>query len=331
MQQHRITINPLTLSSGQTVGDPEVECCLWGDCSLPVVVLMGGISANRWALDTAGHTGWWRHVVSDQGALNAQQHCFMTFEYLSLPTSENGQVPLITTADQAQVLRGLQQQLNLPQFHAVIGASYGGMVSLAFAARYPNALQRLVCIAAAHNNGVKTKALRWVQRQIMALGQRHAKSEVQPEFTAVARALAMIGYRGELEWHERFSQDQAGGDVQAVASYLQHHGQRFAERFCPQRYAQLSQSIDFHQVDVRTIVAETLLVGFTSDQMVSPSQLQQLQQDLAVPAALHLINSIYGHDGFLLEDEALNRIFHTFFNEHQHDHIERNHRRASGY
>ena len=205
------------------------------------------------------------------------------------------------------------------------------MVSLALAARYPQALQRLVCIAAAHNNTVKTKALRWIQRQIMDLGQRHANHEVQAEFTAVARALAMIGYRGELEWHERFSAQQPGSDVQAMDSYLQHHGQRFAASFCPQRYAQLSQSIDYHQVDVTSIAAETLLIGFTSDQMISPAQLHQLQQQIPGQATLHLINSIYGHDGFLLEGEAINRIFHTFFDEHNHDHIERNHRRASGY
>ena len=108
VQQHRVRIDPLTLSSGESAGEPEVACCLWGDRTLPVVVLMGGISANRWALDGAGHSGWWRKVISDQGVLNTRQYCFLTFEYLSLPVSKSGEVPLVTTTDQAQVLSSLQ-------------------------------------------------------------------------------------------------------------------------------------------------------------------------------------------------------------------------------
>ncbi|WP_223789841.1 alpha/beta fold hydrolase [Marinicella meishanensis] len=329
---HRLVIDAATLPGGDGKADLEVECCLWGPSNRPVVVLMGGISASRWAFDSVHGPGWWQDVMHDAGALSVLDHSFLTFEYVCWPDQPGAETPLITTADQARVLRKIQQQLDLPQFHAVIGASYGGMVSLAFAALFPQALARLVCIAAAHKNSVKTKAWRLIQRQIMQLGQRHAESPAaQAEFTALARALAMVGYRGELEWQERFASESAGRDVQAMASYLDHHGQRFAARFCARRYAQLSQSIDYHQVDVASIQADTLLIGFTSDQMVPTDQLQQLHQALRSRSRLHLINSIYGHDGFLLEAEALNCIFNTFFEEHNHDHIERNHRRASGY
>ncbi len=141
----------------------------------------------------------------------------------------------------------------------------------------------------------------------------------------------MVGYRGEVEWEHRFANPQSGQALNDVAAYLKHHGKQFAAKFCPQRYCQLSRSIDSHQIEVSGIQVKTLLVGITSDQMVPVKFMQNLRDKIAGDCQLHLINSIYGHDGFLLEADALNHIFNTFLSEQPHDYIERNNRRASGY
>ncbi len=326
-----VQVSSSVLASDVQSGDIEVDCCLWGKLDKPLVVLMGGISANRWVIDCEEQTGWWNQVVHDKAVLNTRDFCFLTFEYICFDTEINEPATVVSTTDQAHVLYQIQQQLNLPLFHAVIGSSYGGMVSLAFAALYPEALTHLICIAAAHTNSVKSQALRYIQRQIMRLGSKHADQHAQTEFTALARSLAMVGYRGEVEWEHRFANPNTGQALDDVSAYLRHHGRQFAQRFEADRYNQLSKSIDYHQVDVSNIQAKTLLVGITSDQMVPVDLLQKLRDRMATDCQLHLINSIYGHDGFLLEADALNYIFKTFLCEQPHDNIERNNRRASGY
>ena len=326
-----IHISANALASDIQSDDLEVDCCLWGSLDKPLVVLMGGISANRWAIDSEEQVGWWNQVVHDQAVLNTRDFSFLTFEYVCFDNEPNESEAVVTTTDQADVLFQIQQQLDLPLFHAVIGSSYGGMVSLAFAAQYPQALTHLICIAAADKNSVKSQALRYIQRQIMHLGALHADEQSQNEFTALARSLAMVGYRGEVEWEHRFAKSITGQALDDVSAYLRHHGQQFAHRFEAGRYSQLSQSIDLHQIDVRNIQAKTLLVGITSDQMVPVDLLQKLRDKVTADCQLHLINSIYGHDGFLLEADALNHIFNTFLCEQPHDYIERNNRRASGY
>jgi homoserine O-acetyltransferase len=331
-----VSIEVATFSSAAAGvdADVEVDCLLWGDLSKPLIVLMGGISASKWALDSFEHgqTGWWNQVINQQSCLNTVDYCFLTFDYFAAEECHES-LSLITTADQAQILHQIQTKLSLPQFHAVIGSSYGGMVSLAFAALFPTALARLVCIAAADYNSVKSQALRVIQRQIIQLGVE--QNNAVKAYSALARSLAMIGYRGESELEQRFQSNVPGQALHRVSSYLNHHGEVFAEKFSVSRYCQLSQSIDFHQVDVSSIQAKTQLIGITSDQMVPIKFIQDLQQKIQnnsiAESCLNIIDSHYGHDGFLLEAKQLNQIFQTFLSENKHDYSERNHRCASGY
>ncbi len=345
VNNHKIKIAAAELSFIDELAiNIEVECTVWGDLSKPLIVLLGGISASRWALDCQEHqqSGWWNQVVNQQSYLNSGDYCFLTFEYFVFPERIINP-PVITTSDQAQILHQIQSKLSLPQFHAVIGSSYGGMVSLAFAAHFPKALVHLVCIAAADYNSVKSQALRGIQRQIIHLGSQqeqlngegNLKKSMTKEFTAIARSLAMIGYRGEAELEQRFQSRKPGQALQDVSAYLHHHGENFAEQFSFSRYIQLSQSIDFHCVDVSSIKAKTQLIGISTDQMVPVKMVENLHKSLSLNLAtechVNIIDSHCGHDGFLLEATALNQIFKTFLSENSHDNFKRNSRRASGY
>lgn len=334
MKQHQnkvIQIDSFDLGSGEATGDIEVDCCLWGPQDKPLIVILGGISASRWAIDCplGTQTGWWNQVIHDDLTLNKNNYRFLTFEYFTFSDCVTNP-PVISTQDQAKLLHKIQRKLDLPQFHAVIGSSYGGMVALAFAAKYPESLDRLVCIAAADKNSIKSQALRQIQRTIIGLGEQFALDSVgQKQLVSLARSLAMVGYRGESEWEQRFQQGEAGNALNEVTSYLQFHGDRFAEKFAATRYCQLSRSIDFHQVDVSSIEADTLLIGLSTDQMVPVSFIQIMGEKFKHSCQIHLIDSIYGHDGFLLEAEQIDAIFQTFFSEYNHDYIEPNSRCSS--
>jgi homoserine O-acetyltransferase len=90
-----------------------------------------------------------------------------------------------------------------------------------------------------------------------------------------------------------------------VEDWLEYHGHRFAQRFDSRRYLALSESIDLHDVDPARVRVPTTLIGFASDRLVPLADLCQLQQRLGAPAGLEVVETVYGHDGFLKEPERL--------------------------
>ena len=67
----------------------------------------------------------------------------------------------------------------------------------------------------------------------------------------------------------------------------------------------MSESIDLHDVDPKAVRVPTSLIGFASDRLVPLADLCALQQRLAAPVSLDVVETRYGHDGFLKEHERL--------------------------
>jgi homoserine O-acetyltransferase len=186
--------------------------------------------------------------------------------------------------------------------HAVIGASYGGMVALAFAERYPDKLERLIVIGAAHRPHPLTTAHRVIQRRIVELGLETGRGR---DALVLARELAMTTYRSAREFAQRFSSPDD------VESYLKHHGEKFAARFTPERFLALSLSGDLHAVDPSRIHTPTVLIAAEGDTNVPREQTEELARLLGGPSRIVDLPSIHGHDAFLTEPDALGRILES--------------------
>jgi homoserine O-acetyltransferase len=197
------------------------------------------------------------------------------------------------------------EALGIGRVHAFIGSSYGAMVALAFAARHPYALGRLVLLAGAHRPHPLATAQRSVQRGIVRLGQASGQSD---QALALARQLAMTTYRGSEEFARRFTAAPEYRDGRfhfPVEDYLEHAGRRFVERFDVERFLALSESIDLHDVTPEQVAAPATLIGFPSDRLVPLADLCELQRRLHGPATLEVVESPYGHDAFLKETDRL--------------------------
>ncbi|MDN5923601.1 MAG: alpha/beta hydrolase, partial [Xanthomonadales bacterium] len=178
-------------------------------------------------------------------------------------------------------------------------------VGLAFAARHGARLNQLLVLAAAHRPNPLASAQRAVQRGIVRLGLQQGCVD---QALSLARQLAMTTYRGHTELGKRFcgGAEWLGDRFKLpVEDWLEHAGQRFAARFDAQRYLDLSESIDLHDVDPASIHTHTTLIGFTSDRLVPLADLCELQQRLGHGATLEVIETIYGHDGFLKQCDAI--------------------------
>lgn len=303
---------PLTLDFGGRIDDPRLAWTTYGDDDAPAVLVLGGISAGRRLTATGDdpRPGWWPGVVAT-GALDSRCYRLIGVDYLggrgdsSRPQPE-APWPVVTTADQAAAIVALLDSLGIDRLHAVAGASYGGMVALALAERFPDRVARVIALCAAHRSHPMATALRSVQRRIIRMAAAHGAPR---EGVAAARALAMTTYRTAAEFTERFDgAARVTGDIAhfPVDAYLDHHGQAYADSFTPESFIAMLQSLDLHRVDPARITPACTLICFDSDALVPPADVHDLARAIPGGAGVTCIPTRYGHDGFLKEPDAVN-------------------------
>jgi len=303
---------PFPLHHGGFLQDLEVAWRLEGAAKGPVVVALGGISAHRRIFGTTDpRAGWWSELAGPGLPLDAGQFRLLGFDFLggsgrtTGPARGQAGFPPISSFDQATLLLALCDALEIPRLHAIAGASYGGMVALAFGQRHPDRVGRLLVISAAHATNPLATAWRSVERECVRFGLAHRDGAGG---LRLARALAMATYRTRVEFGQRFASEARREGTRMlfpVEEYLFARGDAYASRYAPESFLCLSESIDLHRVEPERIVVPTTLVGITGDQLVTIEEMRELEARLAGPARLHEIDSLYGHDAFLKERERL--------------------------
>lgn len=289
--------------------------CTWeltGPPRAPIVVALGGISAHRHICPTERNPepGWWNGVVGSGLPIDTTRYRVLSFDWRS-------DAARVTTADQADRLAEILDEIGCQTVRAIVGASYGGMVALAFAARYSRRVDQLLVIAAAHETHPMATAHRVIQRRIIRLGIEAGSPAAG---VALARALGMTTYRTSQEFAGRFATEiDPGTGAFPVEGYLDHGSRLFATRWEPQRYLTLSESLDLHRVDPAQITVPLDLFGFHEDTLVPAWQLEALAAGASGPSTLQLVHSLFGHDGFLKEVDAVGQfISHSLVREVRH-------------
>jgi homoserine O-acetyltransferase len=287
----------------------NVQASALGDPANPPVVVLGGISANRFpAARPDGSPGWWWGLAGEGSAIDPAKYYVIGLDFAA---DESGKAAP-STFDQARVLAAALDAIGVDQPVSIVGASYGGMVGLALAEIEPQRIARLVAIGAADAPHPAATAARELQRRVVALGIEAGRGE---EALAIARGMAMLTYRTPQEFAVRFDggiDECFPASCSAPGGYLRARGQAFLSVMSPRRFLSLSASIDRHRVHPERIASPTLLIGADSDQLVFAEQLSALHAALAGPAELHLLDSLFGHDMFLKEAERIGRILGPF-------------------
>jgi homoserine O-acetyltransferase/O-succinyltransferase len=276
---------------------------LQGPVGAPVIAVQGGISATRHVAANAAHSeaGWWEAQAGDGRAIDTARCRVLSIDWLGADGTLDC---TLDPADQADALAAVLDRLGIARLHAFVGASYGAMVGLQFAARHAARLRKLVAVSGAHRSHPQLTALRVIQRRIVALGRSEGGVR---EALALARSLAVIGYRSGEEFGARFDAApcvDAQGARFAVEDYFDAIGPRFVARFTPTAYLRLSESIDLQRVEPEDIRVPVELVAVRQDQIVPLADLETLAAR-APRCRLQVIDSCYGHDAFLKETAAI--------------------------
>jgi homoserine O-acetyltransferase len=305
----------LPLHFGGRLDNVRIAWRLVGDPAAPVIAALGGISAGRCVVDTGAEKGWWSDIIGPGRALDSSRYRILGIDFLggsggsTGPRAGQSDFPSIASQDQTEILRRVVEHLKLGSLAAIVGASYGGMVALAFAERWPDLVKRIIVISAAHRPHPMATAWRSVQRAIVRFA---AQNEQGAEGLRLARALAMATYRSPTEFEKRFvgAATRVDGRFQfPVESYLLARGDAYASTYIPEAFVCLSESIDLHQVEPSNIHVPTWLIAIVEDQLVPLSDMRALKQSLGGPVQLAELSSLYGHDAFLKETHALREVF----------------------
>jgi homoserine O-acetyltransferase/O-succinyltransferase len=305
-------LKPFALHHGDSLPEPKIAFRLIGNQQGPVIAVLGGISAHRIIAGAPGE-GWWPEMVGPGLGVDTRHYLVLGIDYIggrgesSTPAS-GAQFPSISSYDQAQALSAIVRHLGFKSLHAIVGASYGGMVALCFAERYPELVNHIVVLSAADKAQVLSTAWRSVQRQIVreAIARGDGAAGLK-----LARALAMATYRSAVEFSLRFGGAPSRSADRfrfPIEDYLFARGDDYVQKYRAESFLALSESIDLHQMDATRVQTPATLIAVREDQLVPFNDMQALSARLNGPRQLIEINSIFGHDAFLKEGAALTPI-----------------------
>lgn len=304
------------LHHGGRLTDGRVAWRLTGPEDAPVVCAMGGIWCDRRLFDIADpRRGCWSDVVGPGRPLNSSLFRILSFDYLGGSGDTTGPqsgvpFPSISTYDQAEALVRLLDHLKIRSLRAIVGGSYGGMVALAFAERYPERAASLFTVSAADRPHPMSIAWHSIQRRIVKFAISGARPE---EGLKLARAVGLSLYRSSEEFAARFPaapRHEGGEFVFPVERYLFADSGESTATFRAEAFLCLSESLDLHGVDATRIFVPTTAVAAREDQLVPLSDVRAL---VARMGAAHVceISSIHGHDAYLREPEQLRSLLAT--------------------
>lgn len=286
-----------------------------GDPSLPVVFVAGGISADRELGD--GGTGdgdgdhhgpgWWSAQVGEGKALDPRRHRLLSFDWLG---ADGGLDAPLDPADQADAIAALLDALGIARLDAFVGCSYGAMVGLQFAALHGARVGQLVAISGTHRAHPHASAWRALQRRAVALGALQCDETNGLE---LARQLAILSYRTPEEFDTRFGPARVrDGRVRVGAEdYLDHCGARFVARTPATAFLRLSESIDLQALDPGRVRVPVTVVAIAEDRLVPVADAYALVEGLRGETRLHVLRSVYGHDAFLKETDAIGQVLRS--------------------
>ncbi len=320
----------------------------WGELNEArdnALLLFTGLSPSAHAASSPADpaTGWWERMVGPGKALDTRRYFVVCVNSLGSCFGSTGPAsidpatgmsyrlnfPDLSVEDIARGGFETMRSLGIERLSAVVGASLGGMVVLAFAAQFPGFARRVVSISGSPAASPFAIALRSLQRDAILTDpdwlEGQYTNDVRPGTgMRLARKLGTITYRSAAEWQHRFGRKPAKPSATnrpfapefAVQDYLNAQAEKFVTVFDPNCYLYLSRAMDRFDLSahggdfntaLRIAAAErALVIGVESDILFTVGEQRAIANAFEQSGArteFVPLQSLEGHDAFLVDIE----------------------------
>ena len=290
-------------------------------CSLgtaPIVVVNHALTGNS---QVTGESGWWNEAIGEGKVIDTCRYTIIAFNVPGNGYGYNDQ-PIdnyqdFTAYDIAKLFLYGLEFLGVDSIYGLIGGSVGGGIAWEMAAQRPLLAAHLIPVASDWKSTDWLIANCLIQEQILNNSSRPVHD---------ARLHAMLCYRTPQSFKEKFGRSwNETESLYNIETWLLHHGKKLQQRFQLSAYKlmnKLLQSINieagglsFSEI-VTPIKAHVHIVAIDSDLFFTPDENREtyrLIKQLGKEVSYHEINSIHGHDAFLIEFDQLETILKPIF------------------
>ncbi|OEU18979.1 homoserine O-acetyltransferase [Fragilariopsis cylindrus CCMP1102] len=309
-----------------------------------VVVVCHALTGNA-----SLHT-WWGDLMGANKAFDSSKYLIVCCNILGScygstnPQSINPETntpygkdfPDVSVKDTVKLqLKLIKEEIGASSIKCVIGGSFGGMQTMEFAVQGGSPFVRsIIPIACGASHTAWQIAISEVQRQaIYADPNWEDKPFLATKGLEVARQMGMISYRTAHGYCSKFGRDHRDKDGTygsnsswQVKSYLEYQGKKFIDRFDPITYVKMTEQMDSHDLarNRGSSVAEVLqrveipacVLGIDSDVLYPLCEQEEIVEHMP-NSELKIIHSNDGHDGFLIEQDQVNRCVVDFLAKHE--------------
>ena len=286
----------------------------------PIVLVNHALTGNS---EVIGDNGWWNDLIGDNKCINTNDYCILAF---NVPGNgfDNTKESLIenykdfTARDVAKIFSIALKQLNIKQLFAVIGGSVGGGIAWELAAYRPTLIKHLIPVSADWKSTDWLIANCHIQDAIL-------NNSSQPLIDA--RMHAMTLYRTPESFKYKFNRSKKNSCLFNTESWLNHHGEKLSQRFNIKAYKLMNQilrTIDItkNQVSFSEIASKITsnihMITINSDLFFKPEENLKTYEELKKTkdnVYIYEVDSIHGHDGFLIEFEQLSNFLSPIFSK----------------
>jgi len=328
--QYFTSQEPLALEVGGRLSHVQICYQTWGRIQGDNVVwIFHALTANADAAD------WWSGLVGPGKLFDPAHYYIVCANMLGSCYGTTGPAsgcpqtgepygpvfPTITIRDMVACHRRLADHLGVQRIHIGIGGSMGGQQLLDWAAAEPERFGHLIPLATNARHSPWGIAFNEAQRMAIRAGLHSGDARAAELGLEAARAVAMLSYR---HYHTYAATQSEVSDTEAVAfrasSYQRYQGEKLRQRFDLYSYLCLSRAMDSHHVGrgrggiaraLSAIRSKALVIAISSD-VLFPLEEQVLLVRHIPNARLAVLDSLYGHDGFLIEFEKISQFVAAF-------------------
>ena len=311
-----------------------------------VVVVLHALTGDSHITGPAGPghptPGWWDGIAGPGAPIDTDRWCAVATNVLGGCRGSTGpsspgpdgkpwgsRFPLISVRDQVEADVAALAALGITEVAAVVGGSMGGARALEWIVGHPDRVGAGLLLAVgaratADQIGTQCTQIAAIKADPDWQGGDYYRSGRAPDAGLhIARRFAHLTYRGEVELDSRFANDAQGkenpvaGGRYAVQSYLEHQGGKLVSRFDAGSYVVLTDALSRHDVGrgrggvaaaLRRCRVPVVVGGITSDRLYPLRLQEELAELLPGCRELQVVESIFGHDAFLVESEAVGEL-----------------------